>query len=110
MIAHQVRNLILRRARPAHPAHHFDRHLGALLGLIKGAMFSMFLTFFLVTLSHSARESIINSESGYVAAVAIDRLDPVIPGDLHALLEPYLRRMDPRGIEREHREDEVQTQ
>jgi uncharacterized membrane protein required for colicin V production len=83
-----------------------DRHLGALLGLIKGAMFSMFLTFFLVTLSHSARESIINSESGYVAAVAIDRLDPVIPGDLHALLEPYLRRMDPRGIEREHREDE----
>ena len=69
-------------------------------------MFSMFLTFFLVTLSHSARESIINSESGYVAAVAIDRLDPVIPGDLHALLEPYLRRMDPRGIEREHREEE----
>ena len=33
-----------------------DRHLGALLGLVKGAMFSMFLTFFLVTLSHSARE------------------------------------------------------
>jgi uncharacterized membrane protein required for colicin V production len=82
-----------------------DRHLGALLGLVKGAMFSLFLTFFLVTLSHSARESIINSESGYVAAVAIDRLDPVIPGDLHALLEPYLRRMDPREMEREHRED-----
>jgi uncharacterized membrane protein required for colicin V production len=82
-----------------------DRHLGALLGLVKGAMFSLFLTFFLVTLSHSARESIINSESGYVAAIAIDRLDPVIPGDLHALLEPYLRRMDPREMEREHRDD-----
>jgi uncharacterized membrane protein required for colicin V production len=81
-----------------------DRHLGALLGLVKGAMFSLFLTFFLVTLSHSARESIINSESGYIAAVTIDRLDPVIPGDLHALLEPYLRRLDPEGIEREHRE------
>jgi uncharacterized membrane protein required for colicin V production len=83
-----------------------DRHLGALLGLVKGAMFSLFLTFFLVTLSHSARESIINSESGYIAAVAIDRLDPVIPGDLHALLEPYLRRLDPEGIERAHREEE----
>jgi len=83
-----------------------DRHLGAVLGLVKGAMFSLFLTFFLVTLSHSARESIIASESGYIAAVAIDRLDPVIPGDLHALLEPYLRRMDPREMEREHREDE----
>ena len=33
--------------------------LGALLGLVKGGMFSLFLTFFLVTLSHSARESII---------------------------------------------------
>lgn len=82
-----------------------DRHLGALLGLVKGAMFSLFLTFFLVTLSHSARESIINSESGYVAAVAIDRLDPVIPGDLHALLEPYLRRLDAPEIEREHRDE-----
>jgi uncharacterized membrane protein required for colicin V production len=83
-----------------------DRHLGALLGLVKGAMFSLFLTFFLVTLSHSARASIINSESGYVAAVVIDRLDPVIPGDLHALLEPYLRRLDAPEIEREHREEE----
>jgi uncharacterized membrane protein required for colicin V production len=79
-----------------------DRHMGAILGLVKGAMFSIFLTFFLVTLSHSARESIINSESGYVAAVVIDRLDPVIPGDLHALLEPYLRRLDAPEIEREH--------
>jgi uncharacterized membrane protein required for colicin V production len=82
-----------------------DRHLGALLGLVKGGMFSIFLTFFLVTLSHTARESIINSESGYVSAVVIDRLDPVIPGDLHALLEPYLRRLDPQEIEREHREE-----
>ena len=70
-------------------------------------MFSLFLTFFLVTLSHSARETIINSESGYVAAVVIDRLDPVIPGDLHALLEPYLRRLDAPEIEREHREERL---
>ncbi len=83
-----------------------DRHLGAVLGLVKGATFSLFLTFFLVTLSHSARESIINSESGYIAAVTIDRLNPVIPGDLHALLEPYLRRIDAPEIEREHREME----
>jgi uncharacterized membrane protein required for colicin V production len=84
-----------------------DRHLGAILGLVKGGMFSLFLTFFLVTLSHSARETIINSESGYVAAVVIDRLDPVIPGDLHALLEPYIRRLDAPEIEREHREDRL---
>ena len=77
-----------------------DRHLGAILGLVKGGMFSLFLTFFLVTLSHAARETIINSESGYVAAVVIDRLDPVIPGDLHALLEPYIRRLDAPEIER----------
>ena len=40
-------------------------------------------------LSHSARESITQSESGYIAAVVIDRLDPVIPGDLHALLDDH---------------------
>ncbi len=82
-----------------------DRHLGAILGLVKGGMFSLFLTFFLVTLSHTARDTIINSESGYVAAVVIDRLDPVIPGDLHALLEPYIRRLDAPEIEREHRDE-----
>jgi uncharacterized membrane protein required for colicin V production len=87
-----------------------DRHLGAILGLVKGGMFSLFLTFFLVTLSHAARESIINSESGYVAAVVIDRLDPVIPGDLHALLEPYIRRLDAPEIEREHREERLARQ
>jgi len=87
-----------------------DRHLGAILGLVKGGMFSLFLTFFLVTLSHAARESIINSESGYVAAVVIDRLDPVIPGDLHALLEPYIRRLDAPEIEREHHEERVARQ
>lgn len=84
-----------------------DRHLGAILGLVKGGMFSLFLTFFLVTLSHAARETIISSESGYVAAVVIDRLDPVIPGDLHALLEPYIRRLDAPEIEREHREERL---
>jgi len=83
-----------------------DRHLGALLGLFKGGVFSLFLTFFLVTLSHHARESIINSESGYVAAVVIDRLDPVIPGDLHALLEPYIERLDAPDIERQHRDEQ----
>jgi hypothetical protein len=82
-----------------------DRHLGAILGLVKGGMLSLFLTFFLVTLSHSARETIINSESGYVAAVVIDRLDPIIPGDLHALLEPYIRRLDAPEIERQHRDE-----
>ena len=87
-----------------------DRHLGAILGLVKGGMFSLFLTFFLVTLSHTARESIINSESGYVAAVVIDRLDPVIPGDLHALLEPYIRRLDAPEIEREHHEERLARQ
>ena len=84
-----------------------DRHLGAILGLVKGGMFSLFLTFFLVTLSHAARETIINSESGYVAAVVIDRLDPVIPGDLHALLEPYIRRLDAPAIEREHHDERL---
>jgi len=72
----------------------YDRHLGAVLGLLKGVTFSIFLTFFLVTLSESTRESIMNSESGYAAAVIMDRLDNVMPYELHAILEPYIRRLD----------------
>ncbi len=82
----------------------FDHHLGAVLGLLKGGVFSICITFFLVTLSGPAREAIMYSESGYVEAVVIDRLSPVIPGNLHALLEPYIRRLDELEYRRRHGE------
>lgn len=57
----------------------FDRHLGALLGLIKGVVICMTVMFFSLTLSESARAVVSQSRSGYAAAVMLYHLDPLIP-------------------------------
>ncbi|MCA9115682.1 MAG: CvpA family protein [Planctomycetaceae bacterium] len=72
----------------------FDRHLGAIFGVLKGALFSLVLTFFAVTLSDSAAEVIVQSHSGYAAAVLMDRLHPVMPEGLRTVLEPYIHQLD----------------
>lgn len=75
----------------------YDRHLGGLFGLIKGGVFCLFVTFFAVTLSKSARAYIFDSYSGYAAAVVMDQLHPVMPDGLHNVLEPYIHRLDRPG-------------
>lgn len=75
----------------------YDRHLGGLFGLVKGGVFCLFVTFFTVTLSESARAYIFDSYSGYAAAVVMDQLHPVMPNGLHDVLEPYIHRLDRPG-------------
>ena len=77
----------------------YDRHLGAIFGLTKGIVFSLVLTFFIVTLSDSARGQILNSRSGNAAAIIMDRLHAVMPHELHAVLEPYIHRLDKDGLD-----------
>lgn len=76
----------------------YDRHLGGLFGLVKGGVFCLFVTFFTVTLSESARAYIFDSYSGYAAAVVLDQLHPVMPNGLHDVLEPYIHRLDRPGM------------
>lgn len=57
----------------------FDRHLGALLGFLKGVIICMTAIFFGLTLSESAREVISTSRAGYVAASLMHHLDPLLP-------------------------------
>ena len=78
----------------------YDRHLGGLFGLIKGGVFCLFVTFFTVTLSESARAYIFDSYSGSAAAVVMDQLHPVMPDGLHDVLEPYIHRLDRPGMNR----------
>ena len=78
----------------------YDRHLGGLFGLVKGGVFCLFVTFFTVTLSQSARAYIFDSYSGYAAAVVMDRLHPVMPNGLHDVLEPYIHQLDRPGLNR----------
>ncbi|MBI1901673.1 MAG: CvpA family protein [Planctomycetia bacterium] len=71
----------------------FDRQVGALFGLFKGALACVAITFFAVTLSQAAREAVLKSQSGYYIAVLLNKADPVMPEQLHELLGPYVHQL-----------------
>ena len=83
----------------------YDRHLGGILGFLKGVLFSMVLTFFLVTLSASMREMILQTKSGHYAALIMDRLHPVMPEELGKLIEPYIHQLDQPGMDLKHQHE-----
>ena len=72
----------------------FDRQIGALFGAAKGVLFCVVVTFFAVFLSEQARDAILTSRSGYYIAELIDRVDPLLPEEVHARLGPYLHQLD----------------
>lgn len=80
----------------------FDRHLGLLFGFLKGVTFCLMMTFFAVTLSETARAHVFESRSGYVAAIIMDRLHPVMPAELHDVLEPFIHRLDRSDMDLQH--------
>lgn len=84
----------------------FDRHLGAVLGLVKGVIFSLFLTFFVITISESARATVLTSYSGYAAAVILDELAPVMPKGFHEVLDSYLAELDHPDVPLHDHDDE----
>ncbi|MEZ6049528.1 MAG: CvpA family protein [Planctomycetaceae bacterium] len=83
----------------------FDRHLGAIFGLVKGVLFSIVLTFFVVTIYDESRSYIIGTHSGYYAAILMDKLHPVMPEGLSEHLEPYIHKLDHDGLPLEHTHD-----
>lgn len=73
----------------------FDRQIGALFGLAKGAMYCTLITLFAVTLSGDRiREAVVKSKSGNYIANVLDRSDSVIPEELHDVVQPYLDRFN----------------
>ncbi|WP_339732248.1 CvpA family protein [uncultured Gimesia sp.] len=86
----------------------FDRHLGAVLGLLKGVIFSLFLTFFLITISDSARAAVVSSHSGYAAALILNEMAPVMPKELHGVLDSCLANLDHPGVPlHDHDDDDL---
>lgn len=86
----------------------FDRHLGAVLGLLKGIIFSLFLTFFLITISESARAAVVKSHSGYAAALILNEMAPVMPSELHGILDSCLANLDHPDVPlHDHHPDEM---
>ena len=72
----------------------FDRHLGALLGALKGILLTLSITVILLIYSTMAREIILKSESRTIAAKIINAVYPILPRAMHQLLRPYLQRLD----------------
>ena len=77
----------------------FDRQIGAIIGLAKGVLLCVVITFFAITLVANAREPILKSRSGYYIALLIDRADAVMPAEIHDVIGPYLhdleKKLDP---------------
>lgn len=72
----------------------FDRQAGAAFGAVKGVLFCVAITFFLVTLSASGREAVLKSRSGYYIAYLLDRTHAIMPEEIHDVLHPYLHRLE----------------
>ncbi|MCS7305039.1 MAG: CvpA family protein [Thermoguttaceae bacterium] len=72
----------------------FDRQLGALLGLFKGVLICLVITFFAVTLSEGLRQEVLRARSGYYIALLIDRIKPVLPAEVRDLVGKYLEELD----------------
>jgi len=74
----------------------FDHQLGLLLGLAKGALLCIVITFFAVTLAPGFRDQIVASRSGRIVAEVIVRADEFLPAEVAATVEPFVRQFEDR--------------
>jgi membrane protein required for colicin V production len=72
----------------------FDHQLGFLLGLAKGVLLCVVITFFSVTLAPDYRHQIVASRSGRIVADLIVRADVYLPKQLHETVEPFVRQFE----------------
>lgn len=72
----------------------FDRHIGALLGLVKGLLLTLAITVVFLIYSPHARDMILKSESSTITAKIINAVYPVLPQAMHPILRPYLNQLN----------------
>ncbi len=72
----------------------FDHQLGLLLGLAKGGLLCVVITFFAVTLAPGYRDQIVGSRSGRLVAELIVRADTYLPKEVHDTVEPFVRQFE----------------
>ncbi|NLS96908.1 MAG: CvpA family protein [Planctomycetaceae bacterium] len=72
----------------------FDRQMGALFGAAKGVLYCLILTFFAVTLSEGTRQRVLDSRSGYYAAVLVQKGTPMMPEKVRTALGEYIQKLD----------------
>jgi len=72
----------------------FDHQLGLLLGLAKGALLCVVVTFFSVTLAPNYRHQIVASRSGRLVAELIVRADTYLPKEVHETIDPFVKQFE----------------
>ena len=73
----------------------FDAQAGALLGAVKGVLLCMLITLFGVTLfGENTRSAVIASRSGGYIAAGINRLNALIPDEIHQILDPHIQQFN----------------
>ena len=72
----------------------FNRQMGALLGLLKGVLICMVITFFAVMLTEKSRQSVFESRSGKYIALLITKTGAFIPDDTCKLLKAQIDLFD----------------
>jgi len=72
----------------------FDHQLGLLLGLAKGGLLCIVITFFSVTLAPGYRDQIVSSRSGRLVAELIVRADTYLPKELHETVDPFVKQFE----------------
>ena len=75
----------------------FDRQMGLLFGLAKGALLCIAITFFAVTiLPQAQKDMILASRTGEYIVVALDKTQSVVPPEIHQVIHPYVERIEQR--------------
>jgi membrane protein required for colicin V production len=75
----------------------FDRQLGAMVGLVKGVLFCVAITFFAVTLlPQPQKETILASQAGRYIVALLDKTDAIVPPEIHEVIGPYLHEIEKR--------------
>ena len=72
----------------------FDHQLGLLLGLAKGVLLCVVVTFFSVTLAPAYRQQIVASHSGRLVAELIVRADTYLPKEIHDTVDPFVKQFE----------------
>ncbi len=72
----------------------FDHQLGLLLGLAKGALLCVVVTFFSVILAPAYRHQIVASRSGRLVADLIVRADTYLPKEIHDTVDPFVKQFE----------------
>lgn len=86
--------LIYRRTIERWQLHHWDRHLGGVMGGIKGFMLCITLVFFAITLVPPLREPILTTRMGRLIGRTMDAVHPIWPPAVHEILHPYIHHLD----------------